>query len=232
MAGRVTRIYAAANPRKLTRLDDLIARSTDPQKLLVLPYGADTELFQPTQRDTSARRLRLLYVGQIGYRKGLRYVFEAVRRASPAIDGLTLVGAVVNNSAILDQAPPLTTHVALIPHSELRRYYTTSDVFVLPSLADSFGLVVLEAMAAGLPAIITRETGAADIVRDGVEGFVVPSRDPAAIAEKLSLLSENGDLRQRMGHAARLRAEEYSWTRFDAQFLGTIAKVQASRTPT
>ncbi len=208
--------------------DDLVARGSDPRKLIVLPYGVDTRLFHPAHREASTRPLRLLYVGQVGYRKGLRYVFEAVRLANPRPERLTLVGPVVNDSPILDQAPPATSQVGLISHSELNAYYATSDVFVLPSLADAFGLVVLEAMAAGLPVIVTRETGAAEIVRDGVEGFVVPSRDARAIADRLNILSQDGQLRQRMGQAARQRAETYSWTRFETQFLEAIARVQAA----
>jgi glycosyltransferase involved in cell wall biosynthesis len=83
-------------------------------------------------------------------------------------------------------------------------------------------LVVLEAMATGLPVIVTRESGYEGVVRDGVEGFIVPARDPEAIAHKVEVLAEDAGLRLRMGQAARRRAEEFSWQRFERQFIDEL----------
>jgi glycosyltransferase involved in cell wall biosynthesis len=84
--------------------------------------------------------------------------------------------------------------------------------------------VVLEGMASGLPVIITPLCGYEGIVEDGVEGFLVPPRDPQAIAERLRRLSADGELRVRMGRAARARAEEHAWPRFEARFLDVLRR--------
>jgi UDP-glucose:(heptosyl)LPS alpha-1,3-glucosyltransferase len=96
---------------------------------------------------------------------------------------------------------------------EVEKYYLASDIFVMPSVYDTFGMVVLEAMAAGLPVIITPTVGARDLVDDGVEGFVLGDPPTAAeLAQKIDFLS-NSNNRLRMGQCARERALKHSWDR-------------------
>ena len=100
--------------------------------------------------------------------------------------------------------------------------YASADVVALPSLFDAFPLVVLEAMACGRPVIVSENSGAADFVRDGVDGFVVPIRDATAIAERIEFLRERPELRERMGLAARSRASEYPWSSYGARVADII----------
>ena len=88
-------------------------------------------------------------------------------------------------------------------------------MFVFPSLLEGMGLVVLEAMASGLP-VITTPNGPGDLVRDGVDGFVVPIRDVDAIVEKLEYLRAHPEDRLRMGQNARERAKEFTWEQYRA----------------
>ncbi|MBC7939604.1 MAG: glycosyltransferase family 4 protein, partial [Chitinophagaceae bacterium] len=92
----------------------------------------------------------------------------------------------------------------------LAQRYREASVFVLPTLMEGMPLVVLEAMACGLPVVVTRN-GPAGIVRDGVDGFIVPERDPGAIAHCLQRLYDDPVLRARMGRSAATRALEFSW---------------------
>ncbi|MCD8535866.1 MAG: glycosyltransferase [Verrucomicrobia bacterium] len=94
------------------------------------------------------------------------------------------------------------------------KVYGQMSVFVHPSLADGFGYVVFEAMACGRPVIVTENTGAADIVQDGINGFIVPIRDSQAILEKLHLLRNSPELRQKMGEAARISAQNLTFEKF------------------
>ncbi len=80
--------------------------------------------------------------------------------------------------------------------------YRSSTIFVLPSLEDGWGVVVSEAMACGLPVIVTEHTGAKDIVDEGINGFIIPSRDVAAIKEKIILLYNDKKLREKMSEAS------------------------------
>jgi glycosyltransferase involved in cell wall biosynthesis len=110
---------------------------------------------------------------------------------------------------------------------ELREHYRRADVFVLPSLAEGMALVVLEAMAAGLPVVVTEESGYRGVVRHGLDGLVVPARSGQAIAGALDVLSESGELRQQMGLAARRRAEEYDWQRFESAVIESFRTLVA-----
>jgi glycosyltransferase involved in cell wall biosynthesis len=195
--------------------DDLVRRGVEPSRIELIPYGVDEERFTAPERDFSARSLQLLYVGQVGYRKGLRYIEAAVGAVSPRPEQVTVIGPIVNQSVGLAEALREFAYLGKVTGEDLPQYYAKADVFILPSLAEGMALVVLEAMASGLPVIVTEESGYGGVIRDGVEGFIIPARDSAAITQKLSLLSEDGDLRRRIGLAARARACEYTWARFE-----------------
>jgi glycosyltransferase involved in cell wall biosynthesis len=105
-----------------------------------------------------------------------------------------------------------------------------SDIFVLPSLDDSYGLVVLEAMASGLPVILTRNVGAIDIVEDGVSGLVVPAGDDRALANAIGRLAADPELRSQMGRAARERVVGgRSWTDYGQSVVAEIATAVQAR---
>jgi glycosyltransferase involved in cell wall biosynthesis len=103
----------------------------------------------------------------------------------------------------------------------MRRHYRTADVFVLPTLCEGMALVHLEAMAAGVPVITTPNCGS--VVRDGIDGFIVPVRDPDALADRIEQIVSDRALRQRMSEAARERAREYSLSRYAERLLGALS---------
>jgi glycosyltransferase involved in cell wall biosynthesis len=105
----------------------------------------------------------------------------------------------------------------------VRSEFLAADVFVFPTLADSFAMTHLEALACGLPVITTRNCGS--VVRDGVDGFVVPIRDPAALAERIQQLLEDRALRHRMSVNARERAREFTWARYGERLIDAIRRV-------
>ena len=99
-------------------------------------------------------------------------------------------------------------------HREVLAEMAAHDVFVFPSLFEGFGLVLLEAMAMGLPIITTAHTAGPDLITDGVEGFIVPIRSSSGIAEKLELLRSDPDRRLAMSESARARAAEFNWEQY------------------
>lgn len=194
--------------------ESFIAEGVSAEKLVVIPYGADTQLFEPTEKNASqSAKLRLLFVGQIGQRKGISYLLEAMRRMEGKGDSLTMVGKIQGNDQALAPYRHLFRHIPHMPRSELREIYRQADVFVFPTLVEGMPLVVLEAMASGLP-VITTSNGPGDIVRDGVDGFLVPSRDRDAIVDRLERLRANPQLRAEMGRNARQRAQAFTWSTY------------------
>jgi starch synthase len=102
------------------------------------------------------------------------------------------------------------------------------DVFVFPSLFEGFGLVLLEAMAMGLPIITTPHTAGPDLISDGVEGFIVPIRSSAAIAERLDLLRREPERRQAMSERARSRSREFTWEQYGRSLAACVSSVLVS----
>jgi alpha-maltose-1-phosphate synthase len=113
---------------------------------------------------------------------------------------------------LVARQPAGIRYLGFVPNIRLHETYQSADVFVFPSLAEGGVYVIYEALACGLPCIVSANAGSA--VRDGIEGFVVPVGHSAAIADRLRRLAEDEDLRRRMSLAARARAERFAWPEF------------------
>ena len=191
--------------------DSFLTERVPKEKLVVLPYGVDTHLFSPSDSPCfNHNRLRVLFVGQIGQRKGLSYLLRAFNRLRGPGISLTLVGRVQGDGRAFTPWRHMFRHITHRPQTELRKIYQESDIFLFPTLLEGMPLVVLEAMACGLP-VITTPNGPIDIVRDGVDGFIVPPRNVDDIVDRLDQLRINPELRIWMGRNARKRALSFSW---------------------
>jgi glycosyltransferase involved in cell wall biosynthesis len=207
--------------------ETFLSSGVSAEKLIEIPLGVDLELFQPTPRSRDDT-FRVTFVGQIGQRKGLSYLLDAFERARiPGKSELSLVGRPIGGDGIWRDRPGVR-HQPHQPRSALPEVYGRSDVFVLPSLVEGFGLTALEAMACGKPVIVSDHTFGGDVVEDGVNGFVVPIRDPGAIAERLEVLSSDVAGRERMGRAARETAQSYSWEAFGDRVAQALAMPRVS----
>ena len=188
----------------------------------VLPYGAPpVRLEFPASRGTSSR-LKVLYVGQLSQRKGISYLFAAMRSLAD-VATLTLVGprAAADCPALTD-ALHHHTWLGTLSHQRVLEVMAEHDVFVFPSLFEGFALVILEAMAQGLPVIATVNSGGTEVIVDGSNGFIVPIRDADAIARRISELAEDRDRLRQISAAALRTAEEMSWPVRMAAFIQTI----------
>jgi glycosyltransferase involved in cell wall biosynthesis len=191
--------------------DSFLAQGYDSSRIAVVPYGVDTERFSPAAPTSSERGLfRALFVGQIGQRKGIGYLLSGYERFRKRDSNLRLVGSYMPGSEVYDRYRHLYEHTPHVPHAQLPDIYRDADVFVFPTLIEGMPLSVLEAMACGIPVIVTSH-GPGDIVTDGTDGFVVPIRDPDSIADRLERLYGDADLRRNMGRAARQTALRYTW---------------------
>jgi glycosyltransferase involved in cell wall biosynthesis len=189
--------------------DSLVKHGVDAAKIAVVPYGIDPA---PTPLRREHRDPpRVLFVGGVTLRKGIPYLFDAFRRVE-AHATLRIVGQVHPRLlARLGGPPPRTQIAGARDGNALANEYAHADIFVLPSVEDGFGLVTLEAMRAGLPVIVSDHAGSAEVVEEGVTGFVVPAKDVAALASRIELLARDAALRRRMGAAARVAASARTW---------------------
>lgn len=187
--------------------DTMIENGRDAATIDLLPFPIDTLRFTPAAVPRADDRIRVLFVGQVGMRKGVRYILEAARMlARPDID-VVLVGGIVDGGDWLAPYAGLYRHIANVPYAEMPAIFRDADIFAFPSLHEGSAMAVNEALASGLPAVVTPNAGA--ILQDGVEGFVVPIRDAAAIAARLARLADDATLRRRMATAARATAEAH-----------------------
>jgi starch synthase len=133
-------------------------------------------------------------------RKGFFYALEAFQKLEHPNKEFVVIGS------IFDEMKPLlsnfkTTNVSflgIIPNQRLLEYYSSSNVFILPSIEEGLAMVQGEALACGCPIIATPNTGASDLFTDGKEGFIVPLRSVQALTDKLQLLADNPNMRDEM----------------------------------
>ncbi len=178
----------------------------------VIPYGTNS-LGRNSRPKEAARALRVLFVGALTQAKGLGYLLEAVARLEGEIE-FTLIGRRVSEAipapAMLDKY----RWIPSLPHDQLLAEMACHDVLVLPSLHEGFGLVLSEAMSAGLVVITTPHTAGPDLITEGADGFLVPIRSADAIEEKLALLAYDRDRLAAMQEAAREKAASSTWENY------------------
>lgn len=183
-------------------------------KVFVNPLGADLSMFHPGEKGDS--KFRVVFCGGIGPRKGVHYLIRAFDELALPQAELWLIGSPPEDSVLKSLMKAyMKRDIVLkgtLPQHELKDLYSQGSVFVLPSLADGWGMVVLQAMACGLPVIVTDRTGAMEAVTDGVDGFVIPARSVEALKEKLLFLYENLELCEEMGRNAAVSVKKgFSW---------------------
>lgn len=190
--------------------DSMVRNGVPLNKIFVNPCGVDLLQFYPGEKKDQL--FRIIQVGGITLGKGVLTLLDAFAKARLKKSELWFVGGGIETSGLLENIKKLRTKGVTfhqpVPQPKLREYYNQSSVFVLASVADGFGMVVPQAMACGLPVIVTENVGAKDLIVDGVNGFIVPVGAPEIIAERLRLLSENPERCHAMGAAAKLTVEK------------------------
>jgi len=201
----------------------LIEIGTDPKKISVIPYGSPVNIFYPLPKPDN--KFRAIFVGRVSPRKGVHYLLKAWRELKFLNAELVLVGSNLFPSGWLEQYQDIISHVPSVPHLHLNQHYSTASVLVFPSLVEGFGLVILEAMACGIPVITTPNTGGVDILTNGVEGFIIPIRDVDALKEKLEWCYHHPDELAEMGRAARRKAEQLNWGVYRQKLVTQVQKI-------
>jgi glycosyltransferase involved in cell wall biosynthesis len=202
----------------------LVERGLSAEKIVCLPLGVNIERFRPASTPPSGP-FRVLFLGQVMLRKGIQYLLEAWKQLGWRDAELWIVGKVMSDSR------PVLRHYADLPGVRLMGHvpdqlaaFQSAHVFVMPSVEDGFGLAVIEAMACGLPVIVSDHTGAADLVRQGESGFVVPYSGVAQYMDALETLRADPDLRRETGGAGHATAQEQTWDQYREQMVPTYRR--------
>ena len=180
-------------------------------KLIHVPYGVDLSQFRQISKNDNV--FRVIFVGGMSLRKGVHYLLQAFSELNLPNSELLLIGA------FNDEIKPFFKKyegkykwLGHIPQKELYKYYSQGSVFVLNSIEDGFGMVIIQAMACALPVIATTNTGGEDIIRDGIDGFIIPIRNNNSLKEKLLYFYQNPAICQQMGQSAKKRVSSgFTW---------------------
>lgn len=207
--------------------DTFIESGVKADRVHVLPLGgeAGANLEVGSLRAAPATHsgpLRVLFAGQVNQRKGLSYLLDAVARLGGEVR-LTLIGAASSamQQRLTDEHPEVEL-LSPLPRPLLLEAMRAADVLVLPSLAEGFGLVALEAMTVGTPAIVSERTFGTDVITDGQDGWVVPAGSADALRAVLEKLIADRPRLTTVGAAAQRTAQRFSWERYTSsvrQFL-------------
>lgn len=226
---RLAKHFLAAS--SFTR-DTLVEHGVDSASIRVVPYGVDLERFHPAEKaaPVAGTPLQLLFVGRINQRKGLRYLLEALQRLAPGTVELTICGRVLDGAEEWKLCDFIVNLRPSVSAEDLVKAYQQADLFVLPSLAEGFGQVLLESLACGLPILATTRTAAPDLIEEGVQGFVVPAERADLLADRIAWAAEHRSELATMGVEARRRAERFTWARFRQGVAAAVAELMVADT--
>jgi phosphatidyl-myo-inositol alpha-mannosyltransferase len=210
-----------------------------PGNYSIIPNGIDFERFaspQPCLEEYSNGGPNILFVGRLEKRKGLKFLIRAMAGVWDHFPDARLI--VVGSGPLLENYRNLVTarqlnklvFTGFVSSEDLASYYHSCDVFCAPSTGqESFGIVLLEAMASGKPIVASDIPGYRFVVTPGVEGLMVPPKDEQALALSLVRLLSDEALQRRMGEAGRKRAEQFSWDKVAGKVLDFYDEARAAR---
>src|SRR6266478_2272382 len=190
----------------------------DADRVAYIPHGVESRFFVPREYP-SGETLRLLYAGTWLDQRGVFYIRDALRVVAPKISGwtMTFAGCGVPPEEIRhffgSELAGRIVVLTVIPAERMPELYAEHDVLLFPSMVEGLPLVLLEAMATGMPVITTDTCGMADVVEHDFNGLLIPPADAAAMQEVILRFAHSAKLRKKLGEAARETMKRYTWER-------------------
>ena len=240
-AGSVRENASAITAHSNAAKEFLVSLGTRSDRIKVVPVGINSEEFRPTKEEVLTEKakigecIRILTVARLHPNKGLTYLLQAMPQLIEDYPSSKLIiigrGPIENQIRELIHQLSLENHVILltepIPNKEMNKIYSGCDVFVLPSIKEPFGRVILEAMACGKPVIATKVGGPQDIVEDGRTGYLVDRANPDQLATRISELLQDPKKRRNFGQAGReLVVERFDWRKIAKRYVEIYESVQ------
>ncbi|MER3446540.1 MAG: hypothetical protein C4291_06695 [Candidatus Dadabacteria bacterium] len=205
--------------------ESLISCGISESKIYLANLGFNPAKFKQKESYRKNGAFKILYVGTIKRAKGIHLLLEAYRQLNLKDTELIFIGGMSDGRDVLSKYEGMYRYIPYLDHDQLVSYYQDADVFVFPSYLDSWGMVVIEAMACGTPIIVSENTGAKEAVIDGICGFITPVGDVDTLKEKILYFHNNRDEIECFGKNARKRAENYSWENYREGIREIILKI-------
>lgn len=194
--------------------DGLLKCGVDRAKCKVIPYAINLGSFTCDDKDKydGRRPLRLLFAGEVGLRKGIQYLFGALKRLNTKNIDCKVVGGIAIKTNAVKELSRFCEVLGQVPKSEMPKLFHWADVFVLPTLCEGSATVTYEALACGVPVVTTRNSGS--VVRHGKDGLICEIRNADHLAENIEKLLGDISIVNDFSNAARIHAQDYSWSSY------------------
>ncbi len=205
-------------PSEFVRRDLIEVYGVAPERTALVPYAVSAKWLELSADPIAGR---VLFVGDAGLRKGAPYLLEAADLL--AARGRSYEFRLAGNAseAVRSAADRrICKFLGRVPRAEIDKEFARADILVLPSLAEGSAGVTYEALGAGIPVVTTFESGS--VVRDGIDGIIIPCRNAHALAEAIDKIVSDRDLRAQMSLNARQRASDYTWERYQQRLVSAI----------
>jgi len=242
LAGYVRQKAVAITAHSSAAREFLASLGVERERITVVPVGIDPREFKPTEGKILVEKAGIsgddiiLTVARLHRNKGLVYLLKAMSMITcdHPESRLIIVGGGPLEGELREQISKLKLerYVVLvtepIPNKEMAKTYSICDVFVLPSIKEPFGRVILEAMACEKPIVATRVGGPSDIVKDGRTGYLVEKKDPSQLASRICELLQDKKMARRFGKSGRRQVLEiYDWKRIVERYIEIYEAVQS-----
>lgn len=205
----------------------LVENGVRRDEIHIIPYGVDFATYPCRDCPPASHApFRVMWIGSMTQRKGLSYFLEAVGSLPQDNLEVLICGHHAVDRSVIEQSRIKSIRVLRgLPTAELASELRKADLFVLPSLAEGFGHVILEAMSSGVPVLTTGATCAPDVLTDGEHGFIVPPRDSRSLAEAIKWGMAHRSQLYGMGLSAAAQARKFTWERFRASIVKAYKKM-------
>jgi len=195
------------------------------ENVFKIPYGVNLNVFKPAEK--SDTMLKILFVGEVNQRKGIYEVLKAAKKLQSDDIEFNIVGR--GREYYEDLYLPYNNCANFYGHvgfGQLISFYSTSHVFVFPTLGEGFGLVVPEALSAGLPVITTNNCVGSDLIEDGVNGFIIPPCDTEKLVDRILYLKEHRKELKVMSEEAILSVRNLTWENYEQNLIKAIQEIE------
>ena len=196
----------------------------------IAPFGSPADTGNTLPRNTSRKngKLKLLFVGSMSQRKGLADLFEAMKLINSSQISLSILGQPSMPMGFYRSHYPNFKYLPPRSNEGVREVMLEHDVLVLPSIIEGRALVQQEALACGLPLIVTQNTGGEDLIEEERTGFIVPIRKPDAIAEKIDWFCQNLQEIDEMSEYCRNKASQYKWSEYARSIINFCLRIRSN----
>lgn len=189
-------------------------------KIIKIPYGVDLNKFYPKKKTDNI--FRYIYVGTLSIRKGILYILEAFSELNLPNTELLLIGHINDEIKPLIEKYKRNKKIKFLGHIDqdyLVNFYNKSDVFVISSIEDGFAMVILQALACGLPVICSENSGGSELIKNGKNGYVVPIRNIKYLKFRMYQIYKNKKKREQIKNLIIRNRKSFSWDTYGKRIL-------------